>query len=86
MNLHVDENKPIKLKVGSSLVNASLGSSVVVKEVQAIPYTGEYIVTPSSEAQTLLTADLLMAENVTINPIPSNYGLITWNGSFLTVS
>ena len=24
--------------------------------------------------------------NVTVNPIPSNYGLITWNGSVLTVS
>lgn len=23
---------------------------------------------------------------VTVNPIPSNYGLITWNGSILTVS
>lgn len=49
-------------------------------------YTGDYVVTPSSEAQTLHTTDLLMTDNVTINPIPQNYGLIIWNGSTLTVS
>ena len=27
-----------------------------------------------------------MASDVTVNPIPSNYGLITWDGSVLTVS
>lgn len=49
-------------------------------------YDGSYEVTPSTEMQTLNTDDLLMTQNVTINPIPSNYGLITWNGSTLTVS
>ena len=36
--------------------------------------------------QTLETDSLYMQGNITINPIPSNYGLITWNGSILTVS
>ena len=49
-------------------------------------YEGEYVVTPSSETQTLNTNHLRMTQNVTINPIPSNYGLITWNGSNLRVS
>ena len=49
-------------------------------------YTGEYVVTPSSEAQVLNTEQLMMSGNVTINPVPSNYGLITWNGATLTVS
>lgn len=49
-------------------------------------YQGDYTVTPSPEAQTLETEGLMMTHNVTINPIPSNYGLITWNGSTLTVS
>ena len=49
-------------------------------------YTGVYAVTPSAETQTLQTNGLRMLDNVTINPIPSNYGLITWNGSTLTVS
>lgn len=49
-------------------------------------YEGEYEVTPSEETQTLATDSLYMRGNITINPIPSNYGLITWNGSVLTVS
>lgn len=49
-------------------------------------YTGEYEVTPSDEAQTLQTNGLRMIENLTINPIPSNYGLITWDGSIITIS
>ncbi len=61
------------------------GSSGTVY-IRGAPYEGTYTVTPTQETQTLLTANLRMLENVTINPIPSNYGLITWNGSTLTVS
>ena len=50
------------------------------------PYTGPFEVTPSGETQVLNTSGLMMPQSVTINPIPSNYGLITWNGSTLTVS
>lgn len=49
-------------------------------------YEGPYEVTPSSEVQTLNTFDLLCTNNITINAVPSNYGLITWNGTILTVS
>ena len=49
-------------------------------------YGGPYEVTPTAEIQTLETAHRLMTENTVINPIPNNYGLITWNGSVLTVS
>lgn len=49
-------------------------------------YTGRYNVTPTRETQTLSTANRVLLDNVTIEPIPSNYGLITWNGSVLTVS
>lgn len=50
------------------------------------PYEGSYEVTPTQSTQTLLTEGLRMTANVVINPIPSNYGLITWSGSVLTVS
>ena len=49
-------------------------------------YEGAYVITPTQETQTMNTQSLRMTQNVTINPIPSNYGLITWNGSKLTVS
>ena len=49
-------------------------------------YAGPYEVTPSAEKQTLRTAGRLPSGDIVVNPIPSNYGLITWNGSVLTVS
>lgn len=49
-------------------------------------YTGETTVTPTQETQVLETANHSMLENITVNPIPENYGLITWDGSVLTVS
>ena len=67
-----DENIPIQV-----------GSAVVVT---AGAYQGEYEVTPSLEETVLITRGKIMTQNVVVNPIPSNYGLITWNGAFLKVS
>lgn len=50
------------------------------------PYEGSYTITPTTSAQILQTENLRMTDNLTIEPIPSNYGLITWNGTILTVS
>lgn len=49
-------------------------------------YEGAYSVVPSAQEQVLHTKDFLMMDNVTIAPIPQNYGLITWNGIYLTIS
>ena len=49
-------------------------------------YTGPYEVTPSSQTQVLPTELKTTELDIVINPIPSNYGLITWNGSVITVS
>lgn len=57
-----------------------------IKYAQQEEYSGPTIITPSGETQILNTAGLLVTADLTINPIPSNYGLITWNGSILTVS
>lgn len=54
--------------------------------VERDPYTGDYTFTPSDATQTIPTNGLRMTDNITINPIPNNYGLITWNGATLTVS
>lgn len=48
-------------------------------------YTGETTVTPTREAQTLQTSGLRMPDNVTINPIPSDWGHITYSGYRLRV-
>ena len=49
-------------------------------------YTGSTEVTPTREMQVLYTANKSVLSDITINPIPSNYGLIAWDGSTLTVS
>lgn len=49
-------------------------------------YEGAYEITPSSVSQTIPIANLIASDNITINPIPQQYGLITWNGSFLQIS
>lgn len=49
-------------------------------------YTGETTVIPTTETQILATAGFQMPRDITIEPIPQNYGLITWNGSTITVS
>ena len=50
------------------------------------PYLGEYRITPTNVQQTLLTRGKGMTENVVIEPIPKNYGLVTYNGFELTIS
>ncbi len=67
-------------------MSVAMGTPVVKEYVDADPYTGAYEVTPTTETQTLTTVGKRMTDNVTINPIPSNYGLITYNGAVLTVS
>lgn len=49
-------------------------------------FPGPYEVTPTTTAQTLATRGLLSTADIVVNPIPSNYGLVTWNGAVLTVS
>ena len=49
-------------------------------------YGGPYEVTPSRDTQVLETRSKLATADIVINPIPSNYGLITYSGSILTVS
>ena len=64
-----------------------LSGSLINGGTQSLPrYEGETIITPSMETQILATKDTRVLQNITIEPIPSNYGLITWNGSYLTVS
>lgn len=49
-------------------------------------YGGPYEVTPTRESQTLATEGLRTTQDIIIAPIPSNYGLITYNGFEITVS
>ena len=79
---------PQSITVGASpqSVGVSVGNPIARDFVERDPYTGDYTITPSAETQILETRNLRMTDNLTIEPIPNNYGLITWNGSVITVS
>ena len=64
--------------------SVSVSSAIVV--VVGDPYDGPYTVTPTNEEQVLATYHKTMTGNLVVNPIPSNYGLIGWDGAVLTVS
>ena len=42
-------------------------------------YAGDYEVTPTKDTQILQTQGKFMEHNLTVNPIPSNYGLIIFS-------
>lgn len=67
-------------------MDGEVGTVTKVVEHDLPTYTGETVITPSTTEQVLNTAEKVVTRNIVINPIPSNYGLITWNGSTLTVS
>lgn len=62
------------------------GAMSVPPERGTNPYEGAYEFTPTDSVQTIEISGLRATGNITINAIPNNYGLITWNGSTLTVS
>lgn len=73
--------------VGSlSAVQSLQGEITTAESVYYPTYSGSYEITPTQQTQTIPINGLLAADDITVNPIPSNYGLITWDGSTLTVS
>lgn len=76
VNMHV--NVPAPVQMGFERVR------VIYEERPA--YEGDYAVTPSGSEQILRTNGLRMTGDITVAPIPQNYGLVTWNGAFLTIS
>lgn len=71
LNLHLDGTPDKVLKVA---------------EYDLPVYDGITEITPSQDTQILQTSNKTLTRNIVVNPIPSNYGLVTWNGSVLTVS
>ncbi len=80
------------LSVAGSISGRLARASVTTAEITAprvVPpraYEGICEVTPGQEAVTLATAGLVMLQDITVNPVPQEYGRIAWDGSRLTVS
>lgn len=82
IRLHIQENR-VRLSVGGDTIHLSASEGI---PVYPGAYTGQTEVIPSAEEQVLLTGGLYVADHIKVKPIPSNYGLITYNGSTITVS
>ena len=74
-------------------IKGTLGGMGSIKGVISVPttidvdiYDGVTEVTPSTQMQVLPVRNKTVTDNIIINPIPSNYGLVTWDGSRLTIS
>ena len=76
----------VSVSVNADTMGVTLGTPIVKEYVDVQTYTGEYEVTPSAETQILSTKNLRMTDDIVINPIPSVWGRITYNGAVLTVS
>lgn len=63
---------PVTLRGNRLEAKAQLGQTVIVTEGPET-YTGPVTVTPTEAQQTLLTKDKLLTDNISVNPIPSEY-------------
>lgn len=70
----------------SHRMSAEIRLPTIIREGDFDTYDGETEFTPTQEMQIIETENKIVKQNFTINPIPQNYGLITWNGHHLTVS
>lgn len=85
VTFYIEEPAPICFEVEKpEPVEFSLPGFAVVQTPSE--YDGPVVVTPSQQTQVLPTNGTRLTSNIKVNPIPSNYGLITWNGSIITVS
>ena len=74
---------PVKVTVAEQSAKVSISSPIVPL---SIPYTGSYEFTPSATEQIISVGGKTPSQDIRINPIPNNYGLITWNGAYLHIS
>lgn len=85
MNITIQPQK-VNILINPNTMGINVSSPIAREILDTYPYEGEYIINPNTDTQILLTKNLRMINNLVINPIPNNYGLVTWNGSFLVIS
>lgn len=74
VNLTVAQNNvPVNITVSDNSESIGLDIETQIVASVASEYEGPYTVTPSESVQTLETDEKLMADNVTVGAIPSNY-------------
>ena len=61
-------------------------TAVGITVIDAPEFAGPYEYTPTDDAQVVGISGYRAAQDIRINPIPSNYGKITWTGSCLLIT
>lgn len=98
ININIGKNDNVSVEVAESngsivVVSEKESVDVELKDCVVQPvesekehYIGPYSVTPSARTQLLQTSGKVLTSNIVVEPIPQNYGLISWNGSTLSIS
>ena len=86
MSISTPDAIEMRVTANTAAVPMAFDTKIVIVGGGGETYPGPYTVTPTRSTQTLQTRGLVMSADVTVNPIPPNYGLITWDGIKLTVS
>lgn len=66
-------------------MDGEIGIVTRIREYSTPIYDGATEITPAEETQTLQTANKTVVQNIIVNPIPQNYGRLSWTGNTLTV-
>ena len=82
--LHVEESAHASLSVSDDSCSLNIGGQFYA--IGTPEYSGNYEIEPSENYQTIPMEGLRATHNVVIDPIPNNYGLITYDGTGITVS
>lgn len=74
-------------RVSGSLSSITLTGEVTFPSVASVEqYKGDYVFAPASVPQVIDIQGKQATEDIIIEAIPSNYGLVEWDGSVLKVS
>lgn len=85
LDVRISEQYDVIVSGGEDIGTAT-DSRIVINRIEADEYAGPYEITPSATEQVLETRNKKAIQDIIINPIPSNYGLVTWDGVSLTIS
>lgn len=76
-----DEGFSLCIEEDDESITLDLGNDIAYPT-----YTGETEFTPTQQAQIVFTSGKVVLDNITINPIPSNYGLVTYHANIITIT
>lgn len=83
--LIVRDVEPVQLQAGiQGGIELTPGDAFIAGQYD--PYQGETEFTPGPDPQVVYTRGKVLMSDIVINPIPQQYGLITYNGNVITVS